>query len=434
LFFLSGKVIKGKKEHQSKLQRELSINMNKRLHQHFVGNVELPVDECKEPEEIYSARDRDPAHVTELYTSFTQTGTCRELSKVVAFLADGAREVDGNAPNRFYDYKTIHDAVDGYYMITGDHGREAQTRLHRDFPNNPSWNLINAKLYVMHRTPENYQTLVFTGVQDNMIQQVQKKMSFKDKFKKIRAMAILVGSNAKEKKIWLTNFATMFKESEHSIGQLWSYARKSPPVVERMIKMMNGDVPEEFVKQFKIPSAMTNFNQMGGIPDADLIGLMDDVIKATCADACNMPVFKQSCIQYKMLIRIRAEILKMARNDLRKAAKKAGQDEEHIDQSGQTDWDDDFCDKFPRTTDELNVQQWLVQMVNNNVGVKGPMPAGMASALRHDIQQDLRTGGQETVMRRAGQDMVRCSPHFNDVFVSRVHAVRQICECVGDPS
>ena len=351
------------------------VRLNEQIQRHSMGKWMIPVATFKSPESSYRARVSLPEDVRRLMQSFASTSSVHGTSVVVAFWPD-SESLPSSATFNLSQVDVLDRCKsDGFYFIVGDHTQQAVKLLHGKFPRNKLWQTVEAEVLICHRSTESYQMLKSWGILDNIKGQARTVVSFEQRMLSLRedftnwkkdteglptkdVSAVLAGVKA--------NRQLEYQMNANSFGQLWNLASRSEGVWSRLEKIFTGQVASSGRSKPKKPKSASNFTQMGGIPDVDLIKLLDDVV----VNGKALKDFTKACRFYKAVVRVQTSILTHESISLE-------------------DWAQ-AQSKFPCSCADDFVQQWANTIVASRVGARAPLPAAFWQALGRRVETDLR--------------------------------------------
>jgi hypothetical protein len=133
----------------------------------------------------------------------------------------------------FYNRGVIPDQVDidrvldhGVYIISGDHRREALTRLRREQPDRVDFELIRIELMFVEEVPSTHNKLRLLGSLYNRLEHVQKDVTFKDKMMLIMKLVTSEFDKATVR-VKANEYAEVWGMSQGAMTEMLMHARRT---------------------------------------------------------------------------------------------------------------------------------------------------------------------------------------------------------------
>lgn len=346
------------------------------------GKWTLDVGLLHSPERFYRARTASQEDVNRLADSFSTYVSKSEQSMVVLFWPEDQPLPAADWNLHEWLASAPDGAVDGFFVIIGDHTQRAIKQLHEDFPQNAFWNDLLCEVLVCTRGAENYATLKSWGILDNVKGETRTGVDFVAKICSLHEDFLTICESIPEGKVRAKAMARRkaARASEYgmpanSMGQLWGLATKTGEVWDALHKILIGDVTSA---KFKRARSASNFTCMGGIPDADLAPMLRRVVSGSRT----LKEFTRDCKMYKASARVQREILEFL---------------------GEDRWDVAEA-KFPYSCAVTFVETWAAYIVNNRLPNKRQLPASFVSMLSKKQEQDRTVNAANAMVARVSEN------------------------------
>ena len=314
--------------------------------------------------------------------SLLQFGSLNEHVEVVLFVGVGRPlpSKSGFKPPLTLDELKLR-SVEGYYTVVGDHTQRAMNQLHTKFGKNPKWATLTVTVYVCPRSPEVYNVLKSWGILDNIKGEKRVSVSFHDKLSALHQDFLSLEEHAsspghKERT------AAMKEQRRHDFGgisagqmmQLWSLAGRSGEVWELLLRIVTGDVtPPPQLRAgksrggkarkavVKVVNSAANFTNIGGIEDAALIPMLNDIINGHSS----LQRLNESCALVKARTKVQTVVLQDSNIDI-------------------DDWESAMV-RFPLACHDQFIERWAVTLVREGVRARDSLPDTFFAELERRI-------------------------------------------------
>lgn len=275
------------------------------------GYVLIPVECIDHPEKCIEAREQDKDHRADMKNYFKTHGVLEPNIKVLMWSDEKFDKVI-----RFDIDLDDPRPPSPIYAIVGDHSAGGLKDLTKDYPKNRKFKYVLVKMAICPKTEENIKMALHYGTLDNTIASLHKAMSMWDCCKQMRNRWMDLcqefpyeqQKNEKRKKWkhYLTNCETSMPFSGGTYHTLAVVAKYDVSIWKLISKIFEG----EYVKNPKLkgqttPKSFGHFNEMGGIPNEDLIRWLERVVNGTWTTK----IFNNRCQLYKKTVRVRADIV-----------------------------------------------------------------------------------------------------------------------------
>jgi len=160
--------------------------------------------------------------------------------------------------------------------------------------------------------------------------------------------------------------------------QLWSLAGRSGEVWELLLRIVTGDVtPPPQLKAgksrggkarkagLKVVNSAANFTNIGGIEDASLIPMLNDIINGHSS----LQRLNESCALVKARTKVQTVVLQDANIDI-------------------DDWDSAML-RFPLACHDQFIERWAVTLVREGVRARDSLPDTFFAELERRIASDV---------------------------------------------
>ena len=267
------------------------------------------------------------------------------------------------------DDDAVAMARDGGFAIIGDHTQLALKDLAFDFPHNQKWKRLPGEVMFCHRDEESYDMLKSWGILDNVKGQKRTFVSFQSKMESLRTDYLTLCEQADKGSTQFRQFARVLKENrkaeydmpQASFGQLWQLVVKEEPVWRLLKLIFNGEVANP--KAFNKPKSGSIFNLMGGIPDDDLVAMLQPVV----AGRKTLKAFTADCKLWKASHRVQTEILRQIADG--------------------DDWKE-VQGRYPSACADSFVLDWSRWILHRNLKQKQPLPPDFFDMLSKKMEAD----------------------------------------------
>ena len=300
---------------------DLAAQLDYGKHFVFTADIQKPLDSIR-------ARTADPAHVKSLKASFKKWNNGPTDVQVLVMFKAGSVSSDPNIkvvdklPSKNdFDFKEWYPTLKhhGFQVICGDHSVEAIKSLLIKFKTNPQWVRLNVQVFLgMFDNPDVSRFAKLWGTSDNLKKAVQRKVTVLEQlvethrlfFQHPRIEEYVAFRKKPENKGKSLDWVRQFKEDrmaalnmKHGLwGHIWSIAKLDGPLWVAIEKIFTG---RECSPNHVTPKSVSHFVHMADIPEADLLGWLNDIIIGE-GTPCQ---FQALCFYYKARVFIRNKIL-----------------------------------------------------------------------------------------------------------------------------
>ena len=375
------------------------------------GRWSVPIEMVRSPEPVFRARVAQRENIDVIKKSFLRTHSVHSNSMVVGFLPSRA----ALPPKRNFD---LHKFLaknpqwsDRFFAVIGDHTQIGLHELHTDYAKNPLWAALPCQVLLTVRSQEGFAALKSWGILDNVKGQTRVMISFREKIFSLHEDSVHLDTSIAEGKLdaaaakAVTLGLKSARSNEYaippnSLGQLWNIASRKGDVWTAIEKILQGNVVS--TSAFLKPKSASPFVFMGGIPDEDLLVLLNKVVNGEE----NMKEFQASCKRYKAAARVQREILRHT-------------------EIAMDDWVA-AQEKFPTACDPKFVDSWTQIILARKLKNKTPLPADFTRLLNAKVEVDLNVQSS-----RAQQAAVNSSFSFDCVcFININDFIQCIFSCL----
>ena len=364
------------------------------------GRWNVPIGMVQSPEQVFRARVAQRENIEVIKASFLRTHSVHDNSMVVGFLPNRA----ALPQKRNFDLPTFLGENpqwrDRFFAVIGDHTQIGLHELHADYAKNPMWASLPCQVLLTVRSQEVFAALKSWGILDNVKGQTRVMISFSEKIFSLHEDSLQLDASILEgnldaaaaKAVTLGLKSARSNEyaiPANSLGQLWNIASRKGEVWTAIAKILQGNVVS--TAAFLKPKSASPFVFMGGIPDEDLLVLLNKVVDGEE----NMKAFQASCKRYKAAARVQREILRHSDIDM-------------------DDWVAAQA-KFPTACDPVFVDSWTQIILARKLKNKTPLPADFTRLLSAKVEVDLNIANS-----RAQQAAVNLLDLVSCVFASLI--------------
>ena len=162
--------------------------LNEWQRQHtFSESFEVSPEWMTQPDPKWAARTLSEAHVETLMASFRSTGKCNK--GIIGCVANADvynrwQELGTMTPamqHKFIMDMVVNDPDLSIQVVSGDHSREALSRLHARKPHAKPWRSVKIELIITPDTEQECDNLRVIGVRENLSAECHLKHTYKDK-------------------------------------------------------------------------------------------------------------------------------------------------------------------------------------------------------------------------------------------------------------
>ena len=368
------------------------------------GKHRIPISLFRSPEPAFRARTAAPDAVNEVVASFSRYSSVHENSVVVLFWPE-SKALPGPDFDPAAFSQSAMAPLDGFFAIVGDHTQQAVKQLHRDYSRNAMWSSLTAEVLVCHRSAKNYAALKSWGILDNVKGEIRTNMDFLQMVLSLHEdLMNLLAQMPREDENFAASLSAIrevrrreYRVNANSFRPLWLIASRTGPAWDAIERIIHGRVAN--AKTFKVPKTGTAFNQMGNIPEEDLVVLLQKVVTGQFT----MKGFTAACRRYKARARVQGRILDILVQD---------------------DWDA-ATEAFPTSCSDSFVGIWTNFIVQNKLPMKNPLPAEFHRSLAAKKAIDENEQEAQAVYNAVSQPKTTPCNHNHDTSMTCNHLCLQ---------